>query len=71
MNARAWRALLPKMRKWVPAGIKEDKHRFDLALVADTQKSIYASLESFFVLLPKQIVKKNAHGSHAQPFGPT
>ena len=59
------------MRQGIPAGIKKNKQRANVVLRGNSQELVNALLETVGVLLPEQIVQKNAHGVHAQRFGPT
>src|SRR5207248_11468536 len=59
------------MRQGIPAGIKKNKQRANVVLRGNSQELVNALLETVGVLLPEQIVQKNAHCVHAQRFGPT
>src|SRR2546425_1102776 len=58
------------MRQWVPAGIKEHQHRTYVMPRSNRQEAVDAFLKTGGVLLPQQVVQKNAHGVHAHRFGP-
>ena len=72
MRPTRFRIALPsELRKRIPAGIEENKHRFDFMSVGDTQKLVHPFFESFGVLLPEQIVQKDPQGIHPQTLRPT
>ena len=62
--------LRAKMRQRVPAGIEKHKHRPNVMPRRDPQKLVDALLETGRILLPEQIVQKDAHSVHAHRFGP-
>src|SRR3954447_23071973 len=70
MNAGCGRALLAKLGIGIPYGIKQDEDWLDAMFLADVQERVDALLKAFGILLPQQIVKKNAHGIEADGFGP-
>src|ERR1043166_937278 len=69
--ARARLALFSELRIRIPHGVEEHEHRSDLVFRGDGEKLIQATLEAFRVLLPEQVVKKDAHRVHAETFRPT
>ena len=59
-----------RVRIGIPNRIEEYKDRFDLVPRSDSEELIEATLKTFGVLLPKQVVKIDAHRIHAQTLGP-
>src|SRR6476661_3697504 len=55
----------------IPAGIEQYKKRPDFVFLGDAQKNIDALLETFRILLPEQVVQKDAHGVEAERLRPT
>src|SRR6266550_3189972 len=62
--------LRTQMWQGVPAGIEEHKHGTDMMLRRDGQETVDARLKTACILLPEQVVWKNAHGVHAHRFSP-
>ena len=62
--------LRAQVRRRVPAGVEEHKHRTDVMPRGDRQEPIDALLKTSSILLPEQVVEKDAHGVHADGFGP-
>ena len=62
--------LRSKLRIGVPARVEQDKDRTDMMARRDGQERIDPLCKSLRVLLPKQVVKEDAHGVHADAFGP-
>src|SRR5262249_18439773 len=56
---------------WIPAGVEEHKHGTNMVPRGDRQKLVNPLLETFCILLPEKVVQKDAHGVHAQAFGPS
>src|SRR6185503_8913095 len=71
VHSRPRCALLAEFRIWVPTRIEKDKDRPDLVLCSNAQKCVEALLETFRVLLPKQIMQVYTHRVHADAFCPT
>ena len=59
-----------KMRQGVPTGFEKHEHRADVMAGRDGQELVDALLEADGVLLPEKVVEKDAHGVHAEGFGP-
>ena len=57
-------------RRGIPTGIEEHEERADVMARGDGQELVDALAKSGGVLLPEQIVEKDAHGVHAHGFGP-
>jgi hypothetical protein len=70
MYARLRLALFARLRERVPARIEEHEQRFDLVFRGDLQKLVDPLAVSGGVLAPGQVMQKDAHRVHAQPFGP-
>src|SRR5258708_8543224 len=70
MDTGAWRALLTEFGIGIPAGIEQNENRADLVLIRNLKKYLHAFAESCRILLPKKVVKKNAHGIQADRLGP-
>src|ERR1700683_4448523 len=70
MNSGRGRALLSETRIRIPDGIEEDEERADIMLRGNLKESVHAFLEAFWILLPEEIVEEDAHGVHAERFGP-
>src|SRR5947207_2631459 len=70
MDAGNWGMLRAEMRQRIPAGVEEDKHRTNVMARGDGQEAVEALLKAGGILLPKQIVQEDAHGVHAEGFGP-
>jgi hypothetical protein len=63
--------LRAEARMRIPAGIEEHQQRTNVMLRGDGQKLIKALPEAGGILLPKQIMQKDAHGVHAHRFRPS
>ena len=70
VDAGARGALLAEMRKRIPARIEENEENANVMSAGNGEKGIDAFLKTGSVLLPKEIVKKHAHGVEADGFGP-
>ena len=70
VDAGNGRMLRAELGVRVPAGVEEDKDGADVMACGDGQKSVDALREAFRVLLPEQVVQEDAHGVHADGFGP-
>src|SRR5256885_658110 len=62
--------LWAEMRRRVPAGIEEHKHGTNVMPRRDRQKLIDPLLEASCILLPEQIMQKNAHRVHSHGLRP-
>ena len=54
----------------IPAGIEEDEEGADMMFRRDGEEDADTVTEAVGVLLPDQVVKEDAHGVHAEGFGP-
>src|SRR5467141_1083067 len=70
VDAGARVTLLAELRIRVPAGIEQNKKRFDVVFRRDLEKGIDTLAKSFRVLLPRKIMEKNAHGVEADGLCP-
>lgn len=70
VNSGDRRMLRPKFRLRIPAGVEQNKQRFDVMPRRNLQELIDAFLEALRILLPQQIMKEDAHRVHPRVLGP-
>src|SRR5579884_854583 len=70
VNARNRGMLGAQLRVWIPTRVEQHKDGTNLMLRANSEELVDSSLESSGILLPKEIVKEDAHGVHADSFRP-
>src|SRR5690349_19986939 len=71
VHARSRRALFAELRIGIPNRVEENEDRLDLELRRNREKVILATLTTLRLMLPQQIVQKDAHRIHAETFSPT
>src|SRR6185369_4785995 len=69
MNMRFGIALFAERRVRIPHTVEKDKERADVVLVGNLQETVHPIEKAGGVLVPKEIVKENAHTVEAKLLG--